>query len=147
YTNANLIRNQSALIESAGDMALHAAQVTNTRTSMTTTGLNQPLDPALMEQLGISMSGCTAWYAAACAGQNVPWGAPPDPNAIGGAYVEPPHGGQWNSGYQYTTYTGVALANLIASISPQAQIIAGGSLDASHVGLLQNFWSAVAAAG
>ncbi|MDR5884256.1 hemagglutinin repeat-containing protein, partial [Caballeronia sp. LZ032] len=147
YTNANLIRNQSALIESAGDMALHAAQVTNTRTSMTTTGLNQPLDPALMEQLGISMSGCTAWYAAACAGQNVPWGAPPDPNAIGGAYIEPPHGGQWNSGYQYTTYTGVALANLIASIRPQAQIIAGGSLDASHVGLLQNFWSAVAAAG
>ncbi|MDR5838782.1 hemagglutinin repeat-containing protein [Caballeronia sp. LZ034LL] len=147
YTNANLIRNQSALIESAGDMALYAAQVTNTRTTMTTTGLNQPLNPALMEQLGISMSGCTAYYAAACSGQNVPWGAPPDPKAIGGAYVEPPHGGQWNSGYQYTTYTGVALANLIASISPQAQIIAGGSLDASHVGLLQNFWSAVAAAG
>ncbi|MDR5762501.1 hemagglutinin repeat-containing protein [Caballeronia sp. LZ035] len=146
YTNAHLIRNQSALIESAGDMALYAALVTNTRTSMTTTGLNQPLDPALMEQLGISMSGCTAYYAAACSGQNVPWGSPPDPNAIGGAYVEPPHGGQWNSGYQYTTYTGVALANLIASISPKAQIIAGGSLDASHVGLLQNFWSAVAAA-
>jgi hypothetical protein len=59
----------------------------------------------------------------------------------------PPNGGQWNSGYQYTTYTGVAVANLIASISPQAQIIAGGNLDASKVGLFQNYWSAVAADG
>jgi filamentous hemagglutinin len=39
------------------------------------------------------------------------------------------------------------VANLIASISPQAQIIAGGNLDASKVGLFQNYWSAVAAVG
>ncbi|CAE6958473.1 hemagglutinin repeat-containing protein [Paraburkholderia domus] len=135
YINANLIRNQSALIESAGDMELHAAQVTNTRTTMTTTGLNQLVDPALLNELGISLSGRTGQVGVQ------------DPNSIGGVYTDPPHGGQWNSTYQYTTYTGVALANLIAGVSPQAQIIAGGNLDASNVGLLQNYWSAVAAVG
>ncbi|CAB3748826.1 tRNA nuclease CdiA-2 [Paraburkholderia solisilvae] len=146
YTNAKLIRNQSGLIESAGDMELHAGQVTNTRTTMTTTGLNQPVDSALLDQLGVSLSGCTAVDMAACSGQNVGW-SDANPNMIGGVNIEPPHGGQWNSGYQYTTYAGVALANAIASISPQAQIIAGGNLDASTVGLLQNYWSAVTAAG
>ncbi len=155
YTNANLIRNQSALIQSAGDMALHASQVTNTRTTMTTTGLNQPVDPALLDQLGLSLLGCTAIYMAACgpgnpvvsghdaSGNNLVG----DPGMIGGAFIDPPHGGSMNSTYQYTTYTGTALANLIASISPQAQIIAGGNLDASNVGTLQNYWSAVAAVG
>ena len=152
YTNANLIRNQSALIQSAGDMALDASQVTNTRTTMTTTGLNQPVDPALIAQLGISLSGCTAIDMAACSAGNpyVGWTTPDNPaflTMIGGVYTVPPHTGQWNSGYQYTTYTGVAVANLIASISPQAQIIAGGNLDASKVGLFQNYWSAVAAVG
>ncbi|MCG5076749.1 hemagglutinin repeat-containing protein [Paraburkholderia tagetis] len=147
YTNASLIRNQSALIESAGDMALHADQVTNTRRVMTTTGFNQTVDPALLEQPGISLSGCTSVYLPACSGQQAPWNIPGDPDAIGGVYIEPPHGGQWNSGYQFTTYTGVAVANLIAGISPQAQIVAGGNLDASNVGLFQNHWSAVAAAG
>lgn len=152
YTNANLIRNQSALIQSAGDMTLDANQVTNTRTTMTTTGLNQPVDPSLLTQLGISLSGCTAVDMTACSAGHpyVGWTTPDNPaflTMIGGVYTVPPHGGQWNSGYQYTTYTGVALANLIASISPQAQIIAGGKLDASKVGLFQNYWSAVAAAG
>ncbi|MEZ0603740.1 hemagglutinin repeat-containing protein [Paraburkholderia sp. IW21] len=146
YSNANLIRNQSGLIESAGDMELHAGQVTNTRTTMTTTGLNQPVDPALLDQLGISLSGCTAVNVAACSGQDVGWSSA-DPSMIGGVNIEPPHGGQWNSGYQYTTYTGVAVANLIATISPQAQIVAGGNLDTSTVGLFQNYWSAVAAVG
>ncbi|WP_284508179.1 hypothetical protein [Caballeronia sp. AZ1_KS37] len=108
YTKANLIRNQSALIESAGDMELHADQVTNTRTTMTTTGLNQQVDPALLDQLGISMSGCTAVVMAACSGQDVGWTSS-TPDMIGGVNIEPPHGGQWNSGYQYTTYTGVAV--------------------------------------
>ena len=152
YTNANLIRNQSALIQSAGNMTLDANQVTNTRTTMTTTGLNQPVDPSLLTQLGISLSGCTAISMAACFADHpyVGWSTPDNPaflTMIGGVYTVPPHGGQWNSGYQYTTYTGVALANLIASISPQAKIIAGGNLDASKVGLFQNYWSAVAAAG
>jgi len=152
YTNANLIRNQSALIQSAGDMTLDASQVTNTRTTMTTTGLNQPVDPNLLTQLGISLSGCTAIDMTACSAGNpyVGWTTPDNPaflTMFGGVYTVPPHTGQWNSGYQYTTYTGVALANLIASISPQAQIIAGGNLDASKVGLFQNDWSAVAAAG
>ncbi|WP_322011754.1 hemagglutinin repeat-containing protein [Paraburkholderia sp. J12] len=152
YTNANLIDNRSALIQSAGNMTLDANQVTNTRTTMTTTGLNQPVDPSLLTQLGISLSGCTAIDMAACGPGNpyVGWTTPDNPaflTMIGGVYTTPPSGGQWNSGYQYTTYTGVALANLIASISPQAQIIAGGNLDASKVGLFQNDWSAVAAAG
>lgn len=149
YTNANLIRNQSGLIESAGDMELHAGQVTNTRTTMTTTGLNQSVDPDLLAQLGISLSGCTALDMNACSEGHpyVGWTTQGDPNAIGGAYTIPPHGGQWNSGYQYTIYTGVALANLIAGISPQAQIVSGGNLDALNVGTFQNYWSAVAAVG
>lgn len=152
YTNANLIRNQSALIESAGDMTLDANQVTNTRTAMTTTGLNQPVDPNLLASLGISLSGCTALVASACDPGHpyVGWATPDNPaflTMIGGVYTVPPSTGQWNSGYQYTTYTGVALANLIASISPQAQIIAGSNLDASKVGLFQNYWSAVSAVG
>ncbi len=152
YTNASLIRNQSGLIESTGDMELHADQVTNTRTTMTTTGYNQPVDPNLLASLGISLSGCTALDMNACSAGHpyVGWATPDNPaflTMIGGVYTVPPSGGQWNSGYQYTTYTGVALANLIASISPQAQIIAGGNLDASKVGLFQNYWSAVAAVG
>ena len=163
YTNANLILNQSALIQSSGDMGLYANQVTNTRRVMTTDGAYvEQVDPALLAQLGISLSGCAAADMAACGpGNPQVMGVQFDPNASnydpaviaalqaqpGGMPIEPPHSGQWNSTYQYTTYTGVALANLITAISPQAQIIAGGNLDASNVGLFQNYWSAVAAAG
>lgn len=165
YTNANLIRNQSALIQSAGDMELHANQVTNTRRVMTTDGAYvEPLDASspYIQQFGISLAGCAAADMAACGpGNPQVMGVQFDPNASnydpaviaalqaqpGGMPIQPPHGGQWNSTYQYTTYTGVALANLITAISPQAQIIAGGSLDASNVGLFQNYWSAVAAVG
>ncbi|PXW25613.1 filamentous hemagglutinin [Paraburkholderia caballeronis] len=165
YTNANLIRNQSALIQSAGDMGLYATQVTNTRRVMMTDGAYvEPLDASspLIQALGISLSGCAAADMAACGpGNPQVMGVQFNPNASnydpatiialqaqpGGMPIEPPHGGQWNSTYQYTTYTGVALANLITGISPQAQIIAGGNLDASNVGTFQNYWSAVAAAG
>ena len=100
---------------------------------MTTTGsYSAAVDPALLAQFGISLSGCTATYMAACGpGNPQVLGSTGDPSMIGGVPTDPPHGGQWNSTYQYTTYTGVALANLITSISPQAQIIAGGNLDAS----------------
>jgi filamentous hemagglutinin len=149
YTNANLIDNVSALIQSSGDMALHANQVTNTRRVMTTDGTyTEAVDPALLAQLGISLSGCTAVYMQACGpGNPEVEGSTGDPALIGGVPTDPPHGGQWNSTYQYTTYTGVALANLVTAISPQSQIISGGNLDASSVGLFQNYWSAVAAVG
>ncbi|WP_232440214.1 hypothetical protein, partial [Burkholderia ubonensis] len=68
YTNAALIRNQSALIQSGGDMELHADQVTNTRRVMTTTGYTNNVDPAWLQQLGISMSGCAAYFTDACNG-------------------------------------------------------------------------------
>ncbi|RKP44956.1 hemagglutinin repeat-containing protein [Trinickia fusca] len=149
YTNANLIRNQSALIQSGGDMEIHADLVTNTRRVVTTTGFTSSVDPALLERYGISMSGCVAdpVYAAACSGQDVGWGSVPNPKQIGGVFTEPPHGGQWNSGYQDTTYTGVAVANTIASISPKSQIVAGGNLNASSVGIFQVYWSQLAATG
>ncbi|MGF6572677.1 filamentous hemagglutinin [Paraburkholderia sp. GAS333] len=165
YTNANLIRNQSALIQSAGDMGLYANQVTNTRRVTTTDGVYvEPLDASspYIQQFGISLSGCAAADMAACGpGNPQVMGVQFDPNASnydpaviaglqaqpGGMPIDPPHGGQWNSTYQYTTYTGVALANLMTAISPQAQIIAGGNLDASKVSLFQNYWSAVAAVG
>ncbi|MDR6388448.1 hemagglutinin repeat-containing protein [Paraburkholderia phenoliruptrix] len=150
YTNGNLIRNQSGLIQSGGDMEIHANQVTNTRRVMTTGGFTSSVDPALLAQLGISLSGCTAINMAACSGQDVGWTTPDNPaflTMIGGVYTVPPHGGQWNSGYQYTTYTGVAVANTVTSVSPESQIIAGGNLNAASVGTFQNYWSQVAAAG
>ncbi|MBO7865700.1 hemagglutinin repeat-containing protein [Burkholderia pseudomallei] len=135
YTNAALIRNQSALIQSGGDMELHADKITNTRRVMTTTGYTGTVDPALLTQLGISMSGRTGQVGVS------------DPNSIGGAYIDPPHGGQWNSTYQYTTYSGVAQANTIKDISPAGQIVSGGNIDATSSGLLQNYWSNIAAVG
>lgn len=147
YTNANLIRNQSALIQSGSDMLLAANLVTNTRRDMTATSTMSAVDPALLTKLGISMSGCTAIHMEACSGVEVGWVAVGDPNLIGGAFTQPPHGDQWNSGYQYTTYTGVAVANTITSTSPLSQILAGGNLDASSTGTFQNYWSQVAATG
>ncbi|TCW85647.1 cell surface protein [Burkholderia sp. SRS-46] len=154
YTNANLVRNQSALIQSGGDMQVAANQVTNTRRVMTTGGFTSSVDPALLQSLGISLSGCVALHMEACSGHDVGW-VDLSNDAIrkvleafpGGVYTIPPNGGQWNSGYQYTTYTGVAVANTIASVSPQSQIIAGGNLNATSVGTFQNYWSQVAAAG
>ncbi|GAB2895410.1 hemagglutinin repeat-containing protein [Paraburkholderia jirisanensis] len=135
YVNANLVRNQSALIQSSGDMQIAANQVTNTRRSMSTSGFTSSVDPGLLESLGISLSGRTGVAGVM------------DPNSIGGVFTDPPHGGQWNSTYQFTTYTGVATANTVTSVSPESQIIAGGNLNAASVGTFQNYWSQVAAAG
>ncbi|CAG9241132.1 tRNA nuclease CdiA-2 [Burkholderia diffusa] len=158
YTNAQSILNQSALIQSGSDMTLDANQVTNTRRVMTTTGTTNNVDPAVLQALGISLSGCASYFAVNCAngGQmiaglrsdNI---TPAETAALikqpGGMYIEPPHGGQWNSAYYYTTYTGVATANLIQSISPAGQIMSGGNLDASATGTLKNYWSNIAAVG
>ncbi|QBC30127.1 hypothetical protein [Pandoraea sp. XY-2] len=135
YTNAQLIRNQSALIQSTRDMALHANQVTNTRRQMQTSGFTSSVSADLLASLGISLSGRTGQVNTR------------DPNAIGGAYPEPPGSGKWNSDYIYTSYTGVAEANTVTSISPKAQIISGANLNAASVDLFQNYWSAVSAAG
>ncbi len=135
YTNAALVNNESALIESGGGMEMHADKVTNTRRVIQTSGYTSNVDSALLEQQGISMSGRTGQIGVK------------DPTNIGGVYTEPPHGGQWNSIYQYTTYTGSAVANTVTDVSPAAQIISGGELDASSVGTLQNYWSNVAAVG
>ncbi|WP_080407118.1 hemagglutinin repeat-containing protein [Burkholderia ubonensis] len=155
YTNAALIRNQSALMQSGGDMELHADQVTNTRRVMTTTGYTNNVDPAWLQQLGISMSGCAAYFTDACNGAyDVPGIdlAKADPSVIeqlrkqiGGIFIDPPHEGQWNSRYQRTTYTGVATANTVKDISPAGQIVSGGKLGASSGGTLQNYWSNIAA--
>ncbi|CAB3749046.1 hemagglutinin repeat-containing protein [Paraburkholderia humisilvae] len=147
YLNANLVRNQSGLIQSGGDMQIAANQVTNTRRAMSTSGFTSSVDPDLLSSLGISLSGCVAFHMEACSGQNVGWADGGDPTMIGGAYIEPPHGGQWNSGYQYTTYAGVAVANTVTTVSPGSQIIAGRNLNLGSVGMFQNYWSQVAAAG
>ncbi|AJY11314.1 hemagglutinin repeat-containing protein [Burkholderia dolosa] len=158
YTNAALIRNQSSLIQSGGDMELHADKITNTRRVMTTTGYTNNVDPAVLAAQGISLSGCASYFAVNCEGggqmiaglrsDNI---TPEQTAALikqpGGMYIEPPHGGQWNSGYFYTTYTGVASANMINDISPAGQIVSGGNIDATSSGLLQNYWSNIAAVG
>lgn len=163
YTNAALINNSSAAIQSGASMELHADKVTNTRRVMQTSGNTSQVDPALLQQLGISMSGCAAYYIAACSGQDVHWiNLFHDPNypdydpapiiaalklQPGGVFTVPPNGGQWNSGYQYTTYEGKATANTMTKLSPGAQIASGGDLDASTVKTFQNYWSSVTAAG
>ncbi|MCL4671128.1 hemagglutinin repeat-containing protein [Burkholderia pseudomallei] len=163
YTNAALINNSSAMIQSGSSMELHADKVTNTRRVMQTSGDTTQVDPALLQQLGISMSGCAAYYIAACSGQDVHWiNLFHDPNypdydpapiiaalklQPGGVFTVPPNGGQWNSGYQYTTYEGKAVANTVTNLSPGAQIASGGDLDASTVKTFQNYWSSVTAVG
>ncbi|AOI61455.1 hypothetical protein WI26_27505 [Burkholderia diffusa] len=134
YTNAALVNNASALIQSGADMELHADKVTSTRRVMkTSTG---SIDSSLLGQFGIPISGRTGQVGVK------------DPDSIGGVYTEPPHGGQWNSTYQYTTYyADSATATTVTDLSPAAQIVSGGKIDASSVGTLQNYWSNIAAVG
>jgi len=134
YTNAALVNNVSALIQSQGDMELHADKVTSTRRVMKTS--TSRIDPASLAQFGIPISGRTGQVGVK------------DPDSIGGVYTEPPHGGQWNSTYQFTTYyADSATATTVTDISPAAQIVSGGRIDASSVGTLQNYWSNIAAVG
>ncbi|WP_261541770.1 hemagglutinin repeat-containing protein [Burkholderia multivorans] len=134
YTNAALVNNVSALIQSGGDMELHADKVTSTRRAMKTS--TSQIDPASLAQFGIPISGRTGQVGVK------------DPDSIGGVYTEPPHGGQWNSTYQFTTYyADSATATTVTDISPAAQIVSGGKIDASSVGTMQNYWSNIAAVG
>ncbi|WP_322067584.1 hemagglutinin repeat-containing protein [Burkholderia cenocepacia] len=155
YTNAGLVNNVSALIQSGSDMELHADKVTSTRRVMKTS--TSQIDPALLAQFGISMSGCVAVHMEACAGRDVGGVDLRDPavrelflDFVGGVPTDPPHGGQWNSNYQKTTYyadSATATTTTVTDISPAAQIVSGGKIDASSVGTLQNYWSNIAAVG
>ncbi|MBO7776116.1 contact-dependent inhibition toxin BcpA, partial [Burkholderia pseudomallei] len=134
YTNAALINNSSALIQSDGAMELHADKITNTRRVMTTS--TGSVDPATLAPFGVPIKGQTGQVGVK------------DPTSIGGVYTDPPHGGQWNSTYQYTTYyADSATATTVTSISPAAQIVSGGSINASTVASLQNYWSSITAVG
>ncbi|MDA0576448.1 cell surface protein, partial [Burkholderia gladioli] len=134
YANAALVNNVSALVQSGGDMELHADKVTSTRRVMKTS--TSQIDPASLAQFGIPISGRTGQI-------NVK-----NPDNIGGVYTEPPHGGQWNSDYQFTTYyADSATATTVTDLSPAAQIVSGGKIDASSGGTLQNYWSNIAAVG
>ncbi|MBY4695572.1 hemagglutinin repeat-containing protein [Burkholderia latens] len=134
YTNAALVNNVSALIQSEGDMELHADKLTSTRRVMKTS--TSSIDPSLLGQFGIPINGRTGQVGVK------------DPDSIGGVYTEPPHGGQWNSTYQFTTYyADSATATTVTDISPAAQIVSGGKIDASSIGTLQNYWSNIAAVG
>ncbi|WP_425128511.1 hemagglutinin repeat-containing protein [Burkholderia gladioli] len=134
YTNAALVNNVSALVQSGGDMELHADKVTSTRRVMKTS--TSQIDPASLAQFGVPINGRTGQIGVK------------DPDSIGGVYTEPPHGGQWNSTYQFTTYyADSATATTVTDLSPAAQIVSGGKIDASSVGTLQNYWSDIAAVG
>ncbi len=134
YTNAALVNNVSALIQSGADMELHADKVTSTRRVMKTS--TSQIDPASLAQFGVPINGRTGQIGVK------------DPDSIGGVYTEPPHGGQWNSTYQFTTYyADSATATTVTDLSPAAQIVSGGKIDASSVGTLQNYWSDIAAVG
>ncbi|MFW6850474.1 hemagglutinin repeat-containing protein [Burkholderia gladioli] len=134
YTNAALVNNVSALVQSGGDMELHADKVTNTRREVKTS--TSQIDPASLAQFGVPINGRTGQIGVK------------DPDSIGGVYTEPPHGGQWNSTYQFTTYyADSATATTVTDLSPAAQIVSGGKIDASSGGTLQNYWSNIAAVG
>ncbi|WP_432779178.1 hemagglutinin repeat-containing protein [Burkholderia gladioli pv. alliicola] len=134
YTNAALVNNVSALVQSGGDMELHANKVTNTRRVMKTS--TSQIEPASLAQFGVPINGRTGQIGVR------------DPDSIGGVYTEPPHSGQWNSVYQFTTYyADSATATTVTDLSPAAQIVSGGKIDASSVGTLQNYWSNIAAVG
>ncbi len=134
YTNAALVNNVSALVQSGGDMELHANKVTNTRRVMKTS--TSQIEPASLAQFGVPINGRTGQIGVR------------DPDSIGGVYTEPPHGGQWNSVYQFTTYyADSATATTVTDLSPAAQIVSGGKIDASSGGTLQNYWSDIAAVG
>ncbi|WP_181146493.1 contact-dependent inhibition toxin BcpA [Burkholderia multivorans] len=153
YTNAGLVNNVSALIQSEGDMELHTDKMTSTRRVMKTS--TSQIDPALLAQFGISMSGCVAIHMEACSGRDVGKVELSKPEVrdlfldfVGGVPTDPPHSGQWNSSYQKTTYyADSATATTVTDISPAAQIVSGGKIDASSVGTLQNYWSNIAAVG
>lgn len=153
YTNAGLVNNVSALIQSEGDMELHTDKMTSTRRVMKTS--TSQIDPALLAQFGISMSGCVAIHMEACSGRDVGKVDLSKPEVrdlfldfVGGVPTDPPHSGQWNSSYQKTTYyADSATATTVTDISPAAQIVSGGKIDASPVGTLQNYWSNIAAVG
>ncbi|WP_280903096.1 hemagglutinin repeat-containing protein [Burkholderia latens] len=153
YTNAALVNNVSALIQSGGDMELHADKITSTRRVMKTS--TSQIDPASLAQFGISMSGCAAYFAGNCTGQTSYGIKDPTPDQAtelikqpGGMFISPPHSGQWNSSYQFTTYyADSATATTVTDISPAAQIVSGGKIDASSVGTLKNYWSNLAAVG
>ncbi|WP_369055421.1 hypothetical protein, partial [Burkholderia gladioli] len=94
------------------------------------------IDPASLAQFGVPINGRTGQIGVK------------DPDSIGGVYTEPPHGGQWNSTYQFTTYyADSATATTVTDLSPAAQIVSGGKIDASSGGTLQNYWSNIAAVG
>ncbi len=153
YTNAGLVNNVSALIQSEGDMQLHADKITSTRRVMKTS--TSQIDPASLAQFGISVSGCAAYFVGNCTGQTSYGIQDPTPDQAaellkqpGGLFISPPHSGQWNSSYQFTTYyADSATATTVTDISPAAQIVSGGRIDASSVGTLQNYWSNIAAVG
>ncbi|MDO9404669.1 MAG: hemagglutinin repeat-containing protein [Polaromonas sp.] len=124
YTAAERVLNQSAVIESGGDMQITADLLTNTRRVLT----------AGTTYTNTGTSTRTAVWTAA------------NPDVPGGRYIEPPHGGGRNSDYLYTAYTATTARNDVEAISPEAQILAGGDFTPT-VGTLQNYWSKVSAGG
>jgi len=124
YASASRVVNSSGLIQSGEDMSLYANTLTNTRRILETTNDFTQVGQAI---------GSVVWTIAS-------------PDVPGGRYIEPPHGGTWNSDYIRTDYTETLYRNSLASVSPEGQIISGGNLKPA-VNILQNYWSKITAAG
>lgn len=132
YTRASNITNRSGLIESGSGMTLAAQTVSNTRRTLVMgSAYDQAVNSSVITALGISLSGQVGQINT------------PDPNNIGGVYIQPPNGGLWNSDYLYTTYSGTVSQNTLQTISPAAQIISGADLTIA-ANTLQNRWSRIA---
>ena len=123
YANATQVLNQSALLQSGGDMSVYANTLTNTRR-------------ALQMSNTFTTAGTTSGTGYWTPGSTVPGGAYPN-MAVGGAV---------NSSYLYTSFTTTTSQNSPTIISPAAMIVSGGNFTPS-VTTLQNYWSKVSAAG
>lgn len=135
FTKASSVVNRSALMESSGNMLIHADVLHNSRRTLEmSTVFDQAASPSDLSALGLPMSGSTGQV-------NVR-----NPNSIGGVYIEPPRGGSMNSDYMRTDFSATGSQNSVVSISPKAQIIAGGNLR-PKVATLKNYWSQIASVG
>jgi filamentous hemagglutinin family protein len=123
YANATQVLNQSALLQSGGDMSVYANTLTNTRRVLQMSNTFTPTG---------TRSGTGVWTP----GSTVP----------GGAYPFMGVGGAINSSYLYTSYTSTTAQNSPTAISPSALIVSGGNFTPS-VATLQNYWSRITAAG
>ncbi len=125
YVRAQSVLNESARIVAGGNLLVAADTLTNQRRVLQA---GSTYDVPMPGESGFVVY------------------TPENPDVPGGRYIEPDHGGFWNADYIRTDYTATVARNRIEAVSPKGQVEAGGDFR-PEVGMLQNYWSAITAAG